>query len=84
MERLANISTVVFDKTGTITKGKLALQNIEVFHGNEDDAIRIATAVESCTIHPLASALQSVATNRGMSFTVQLRSLYLKGLIGLR
>eukprot|EP00890_Picochlorum_soloecismus_P005012 jgi/Picsp_1/5511/NSC_02870-R1_p-type atpase len=61
LESLANISTVVFDKTGTITTGNVSLTNIEVFQGSRIEALRLSATAESQTVHPLAASLLSAA-----------------------
>jgi len=66
LESLANISTVVFDKTGTITTGNISLTNVEVFQGNRKETLRLAATAESQTIHPLAKSLLSAAQQEGM------------------
>ena len=65
LEQMAKVDCVVFDKTGTLTVGKPKVTEMKVFiDDNEDneeerrlDALRIATAVESESSHPLAKAI---------------------------
>ncbi len=66
LERMASIDTVVFDKTGTLTEGKLTMVELaprEGFDANE--LLRVATAVERTTTHPLAGAVSRAAEERG-------------------
>src|SRR6266545_8296050 len=48
LERARTVDTVIFDKTGTLTKGQPA-----VVDATDDDALRLAAAVESDSEHPL-------------------------------
>ena len=57
LERLARVTDVVFDKTGTLSDGVPVLGGIMTFDGfDPDDALRIATALERDCGHPLAAA----------------------------
>lgn len=55
--RLARISDVVFDKTGTLSDGKPSLAEVTTFHGfDRAHALRVAAALERDSGHPLAVA----------------------------
>ena len=55
LERLANLDTVVLDKTGTLTMGKPVLAGVTAFSGfAEIDLLRWAAAAEDRSAHPLA------------------------------
>ena len=54
LEAANNISTVVFDKTGTITVGKPVVTDV---FGDERRVIEIAASVESSSEHPIATAI---------------------------
>jgi len=57
LERLANATDVVFDKTGTLGDGKPTLVSIDACTGvDEAQALRIAAALEHDSGHPLAAA----------------------------
>jgi Cu2+-exporting ATPase len=57
LERLANVTDVVFDKTGTLGDGHPALVSIDQCAAIEPaDALRIAAALERDSGHPLAVA----------------------------
>lgn len=57
LEQLAQVTDIVFDKTGTLSDGRPRLVGIEVFSGvAEDRALRIAAALENDSTHPIASA----------------------------
>jgi Cu+-exporting ATPase len=64
LERLEKVTTVVADKTGTITEGKPRLQRVLVAAGFEQAAVlRMAAAAESSSEHPLARAIVEGANN---------------------
>ncbi|MCI0708040.1 MAG: cadmium-translocating P-type ATPase [Ignavibacteriae bacterium] len=57
LEALANINAIAFDKTGTLTEGKPTLTDIVCLNSlSEQDVLRIVTAVEVKSEHPLADA----------------------------
>ena len=65
LERLERVDTIVVDKTGTLTEGKPAIASIVVVAGHtEDDALRLAAALEQSSEHPLAAAILSAARAR--------------------
>jgi Cu+-exporting ATPase len=70
LERLAGVTTVVVDKTGTLTAGKPRVASVVVAEGvAEDDVIRLAGAVEIASEHPLAAAIVARAKERGIVVT---------------
>lgn len=61
LERLAGVTDLVFDKTGTLGDGRPALAGLETFGGMDADAaLRIAAALERDSGHPLARAFDHV------------------------
>ncbi|MDR3742570.1 MAG: heavy metal translocating P-type ATPase [Terracidiphilus sp.] len=67
LERLANIDTVVLDKTGTLTIGRPVLAGMQTHSGyNEIDILRIAAAVEERSNHPVAHAIVEAARARAL------------------
>ncbi len=58
LESTRRVDTVVLDKTGTVTAGKLALVDVVPADGvDRADLLRIAGAVENGSEHPIASAI---------------------------
>jgi P-type Cu+ transporter len=67
LERLAAVTTVVVDKTGTLTEGKPALTGVERVPGFEpDEVLRLAASLEAGSEHPLAAAILRGAEARGL------------------
>ncbi|WP_332822140.1 heavy metal translocating P-type ATPase [Pseudomonas sp.] len=67
LERAEKLSTVVFDKTGTITRGEPELTDLLAFGTtSEDEVLQLAAAVESGSEHPLGEAIVRAAHQRGM------------------
>lgn len=58
VETLTEINTVVFDKTGTVTKGELALtEPIPFGRFDEDELVNVAAAVAVSSTHPVSRAV---------------------------
>ncbi|MFW6300965.1 MAG: heavy metal translocating P-type ATPase [Bacillota bacterium] len=59
LEALADIKTVIYDKTGTLTEGEFKLVNIETYNGfTEDKVLKLAVSAEQYSNHALAEAIQ--------------------------
>jgi len=68
LERLEKVTTLVVDKTGTLTEGKPRLH--WVFPGprwSQTDVLRLAAAIEAPSEHPLARAIVDGAYARGIA-----------------
>ena len=58
IEELTEINAVVFDKTGTVTKGDLSLTGIKVCTDiSESELIAVAASVASASNHPISRAI---------------------------
>ena len=67
LEEARALTTVVFDKTGTLTLGEHRVVEIATANGTtDDDALRIAAAVERDSEHPVARAIVTSAEERGL------------------
>ncbi len=65
-ERLERLTTVVFDKTGTVTVGRPTVTDIVPLTGwLRDDLVALAAAAESRSEHPLARAIVEAAGKVG-------------------
>ena len=69
LEKLSHVDTVVFDKTGTITKGKPGVTDIISLDAawTETDILRISASVEKLSEHPLADAVVIKADEQKIS-----------------
>lgn len=59
LESLNKIDTMVFDKTGTITKGNFEITNIHSVLGNDDELLKLAAYGEYYSNHPIADKIKS-------------------------
>ncbi len=67
IEKLAKVSVVALDKTGTLTTGELAVVSYESFPaGREQEVMELAYALEAKSEHPLARAVVRDARARGV------------------
>ncbi len=57
LEMLSKIDTVVFDKTGTITKGRFAVEDVHPSSITVEELIDIAAVAESYSNHPVADSI---------------------------
>ena len=71
LERAGEISTVVLDKTGTLTRGQPAVTHIQLveINNSEDELIRLAASIEKASEHPLGEAITAEAEARGLSLS---------------
>lgn len=68
LEMVGGIDTVVLDKTGTVTTGRMTLGAIEVARGEDPDVVLgRAAAVEAASEHPVAAAIVGAARARGLA-----------------
>jgi Cu+-exporting ATPase len=62
LEATRRVDTVVLDKTGTVTSGKMALVDLVLADGVErDEALRLVGAAEDASEHPIARAIADAA-----------------------
>jgi Cu+-exporting ATPase len=65
LERLERVDTLIVDKTGTLTEGRPKVTAIVVADGqSQDEALRLAGALERSSEHPLAGAILAAARER--------------------
>ncbi|MCM6777205.1 heavy metal translocating P-type ATPase [Nocardia sp. CDC159] len=68
LESTRRIDTVVLDKTGTVTTGKMTLaQVIPADGGDAAELLAVAAAVEHGSEHPVARAIVAGAAERGLT-----------------
>jgi Cd2+/Zn2+-exporting ATPase len=81
LERLAGVRVVAFDKTGTVTTGRLTLDALHPVDGlTADTILELAASVESQSEHPIASAILAAAKVRGVTLSVPVNVRALPGL----
>jgi Cu2+-exporting ATPase len=68
LERCAAVDRVLLDKTGTLTEGRLALEEIALADGAcAEELLALAAGAEGASTHPLAQALRAAAAERGVA-----------------
>jgi P-type Cu+ transporter len=66
LERTRRVDTVVLDKTGTVTEGRMSLVGVIAAPGEDADVVlRLAGAVEAASEHPVGSAIADAARSVG-------------------
>jgi Cd2+/Zn2+-exporting ATPase len=67
VEKLAAVTTVALDKTGTLTTGELKVERVESFPpGREEEVANLAYSMERLSTHPLARAITRYGKQRGL------------------
>ncbi|MFG2694875.1 heavy metal translocating P-type ATPase [Kitasatospora sp. NPDC048407] len=65
LENTRKVDTIVLDKTGTVTTGKMTLVGVHTVEGTtEDEALRLAGALEHASEHPIAQAVATAAQEK--------------------
>ena len=85
LESLANVDTLIVDKTGTLTEGHPELSVIHAEPGFEDsDVLSLAASLASSSEHPLSAAIVSAARERrlDLSKVTDFESLTGRGVTG--
>jgi Cu+-exporting ATPase len=62
LESTRRVDTVVLDKTGTVTTGRLTLVSVDTDGTSRDEVLRFAAAVEDASEHPVARAVVAAAS----------------------
>ncbi|MGF7060822.1 Cu+-exporting ATPase [Brassicibacter mesophilus] len=66
LEKAHQINAIVFDKTGTITKGEPEVTDIISYKEDENNILRIAAIAEKSSEHPLGQAIVNRAIEQGI------------------
>ena len=86
IESLRDVDVLVVDKTGTLTLGKPKLTSVmPLGSASESDVLSVAAALDLHSEHPLAQAIVSGATERGIrpAPSSDFRSVTGKGVVGV-
>ncbi len=86
LEKLHKVTTVVVDKTGTITKGKPTLTDIKNLRAStEESLVQILATLENKSEHPIARAIMAYATEKNISLAevANFEAIEGKGLKGM-
>ena len=68
LEAVAEADTIVFDKTGNLTKAQPTVVDVVSFNGDSgDDLLRLAACMEEHFPHSMAKAVMDAARNRGLT-----------------
>jgi len=66
LESTRRVDTIVLDKTGTVTQGRMSLRRIVTAGGvDEAEALALVGALEHASEHPIARAIAAAARERG-------------------
>jgi len=85
LERLEKVDVLLVDKTGTLTRGKPAVEAVvSVAQVGEAELLRLAASLERGSEHPLAAAIVAEAARRGLPLAEAraFRSVPGKGIVG--
>jgi Cu+-exporting ATPase len=85
LERMEKVTTLVVDKTGTLTEGKPKLVDVLPTGGLDGkEFLRLAASLEQNSEHPLAAAIVLGAKEQGVTFEVvkDFRSVTAGGVLG--
>ncbi|MDA3945494.1 MAG: copper-translocating P-type ATPase [Helicobacteraceae bacterium] len=68
LETMEKVTTLVVDKTGTLTEGKPVVTSLKTVEGmDEKEALRYAASLEHASEHPLAEAVIERAKKEGLN-----------------
>ncbi|MDA8295273.1 MAG: heavy metal translocating P-type ATPase [Actinomycetota bacterium] len=65
LEQTRQVTTIVLDKTGTLTEGKMAVSAVVLADGvDEEELVRLAAGAEDASEHPIAQAIAAHGRDR--------------------
>lgn len=68
LQQVGRLTTVVLDKTGTVTEGRPAVTDVLAIDGHtEQDILVVAASLETSSEHPLAAAIVSAAQEQALT-----------------
>lgn len=69
LESMQKVQTIVLDKTGTVTKGKPELTDVQLEAADEAETLRLIGSAEKQSEHPLAKAIVAGIIAKGITLT---------------
>lgn len=69
LESMHKVQTIVLDKTGTVTKGKPELTDVQIENMDEETALRLIGSAEKQSEHPLAEAIVAGIVAKDITLT---------------
>lgn len=66
LEELHRADTIIFDKTGTITEGKLTVNSFYSLNKNEKEFLSIISSIENKSEHPIAKAISDYGKSKNV------------------
>lgn len=66
LEVAQKITTIIFDKTGTITEGNAVVKKIFVFDYDENEILKLTASLEKNSEHPMAKAIVKYAQEKNI------------------
>ncbi len=90
LERTRTVDTVVLDKTGTVTTGRMVLRDVVPAEGEDaDQVLRLAACLENGSEHPIGRAIATAARERlggldPVEDFVNVEGLGVQGVVGNR
>ncbi len=81
MEKLAKLSTVALDKTGTLTEGKFVIDSVKPSGISEEEFLEIAGKIESGSNHPIAKSIAGDASSEDVSDYTEISGRGVKAVI---
>ena len=87
IEKMAKVQSILFDKTGTVTSGKLSICKVRHFSKNDEQkVISYVAAIERYSNHPNAEAFVNIALNSELDFeklsVEKIQEIPGKGIVG--
>ncbi len=67
IQTMKEVSTIVFDKTGTVTQGVPGVTDLIAYSGSEEDLLRLAASIEVGSEHPIGQAIVREAESRDLN-----------------
>ncbi|UKJ08759.1 heavy metal translocating P-type ATPase [Solitalea lacus] len=67
LDQLAKLTTVVMDKTGTLTKGVFNVQEVKAVGVSENDLVNYTAVLEGHSTHPVAKAIVNYAQGKHLN-----------------